>query len=140
MLVIWAKENNMRMLFDIKDADSSVNSLFLRSFNHTFFQLILTLECLFAKYNIYDTGIVCSFFPTVVYWIKRQQPSILTGLTWRNSFFSYSDIEETLPRFTGIRMLLARFIDVVYTWCVFTWLPHFLGVDMLLMERRDISP
>jgi hypothetical protein len=48
------------------------------SFQHSF-QLVLTLEYLFSKYNIYDTGIVCSFFPTVVYWIKRQQPQILTG-------------------------------------------------------------
>lgn len=63
-LVKWAKENNMRLLFDIKDADSS---------------LVLTLENLFQKYQLYDTGIVCSFFPTVVYWIKRQQPRILTG-------------------------------------------------------------
>jgi len=123
-LVQWAKEHNMRMLFDVKDADSS---------------LVLTLEYLFSKYNIYDTGIVCSFFPTVVYWIKRQQPQILTGLTWRRWFFSYSDLDATIPRFSGARLLLAKFIDVVYLWSVLTWLPGFLGVDMVLTERRDIS-
>ncbi|KAI6183303.1 Glycerophosphodiester phosphodiesterase 1 [Aphelenchoides bicaudatus] len=123
-LVKWAKKNGMRMLFDVKDADSS---------------LVLTLEHLFEKYQIYDSGIVCSFFPTVVYWIKRQQPQVLTGLTWRRWFFSYSDLEAEVPRFRGARLLVAKLVDVLYLWSVFTWLPGFLGVDMLLTERRDIS-
>jgi len=123
-LVKWAKDNKMRMLFDVKDADSS---------------LVLTLEHLFEKYQIYDTGIVCSFFPTVVYWIKRQQPQILTGLTWRRWFFSHSDLDATIPRFRDARFLFAKFVDVVYLWSLLTWLPSFLGVDMMLTERRDIS-
>jgi len=123
-LVQWGKANNMRMLFDVKDADAS---------------LVLTLEYLFNKYNIYDTGIVCSFFPTVVYWIKRQQPQILTGITWRRWFFAYSDLEATIPRFKGTRLLFAKFVDVIYMWSVQTWLPGFLGVDMMLTEREDIS-
>jgi len=123
-LVQWAKQNNMRMLFDVKDADSS---------------LVLTLEHLFEKYDIYSSGIVCSFFPTVVYWIKRQQSRILTGLTWRRWFFSYSDLDATIPRFTGARLSFAKLIDVLYHWSVLTWLPGFLGVDMMLTERRDIS-
>jgi len=123
-LVKWAKENNMRMLFDVKDADPS---------------LVLTLEHLFEKYQLYDTSIVCSFWPTVVYWVKRQQPRILTGLTWRRWFFSYSDLDATVPRFRNARLMFAKFFDVIYVWSLLTWLPGFLGVDMMLTERRDIS-
>jgi hypothetical protein len=48
-------------------------------------------------------------------------------------------LDATIPRFSGARLLLAKFIDVVYLWSVLTWLPGFLGVDMMLTERRDIS-
>jgi len=123
-LVHWAKENKMLMLFDVKDADQS---------------LVVTLAQLFKQYDIYQSGIVCSFFPTVVYALKSQQPNILTGLTWRRWFFSYVDIEATIPRFTGARHLLATLLDTIYHWCVVTWLPSFLGVDMVLTERREIS-
>jgi len=123
-LVEWAKKNNMQMLFDLKDADRS---------------LVLTLEHLFEKYDIYNSAIVCSFFPTVVYWVKRHQPRILTGLTWRRWFFSYSDLDATVPRFNGSRLLFAKLVDVAYLWSLLSWLPSFLGVDMMLTERRDIS-
>lgn len=123
-LVQWGKKHNMRMLFDIKDADSS---------------LVLTLEYLFEKYDIYDTGIVCSFFPSVVYWIKRQKPRILTGLTWRRWFFSYSDLDASVPRFGGLRLLFAKIVDVLYLYSLHTWLPGFLACDMLLTERQEIS-
>ncbi|KAI6181611.1 Glycerophosphodiester phosphodiesterase 1 [Aphelenchoides besseyi] len=123
-LVQWAKKHEMRMLFDVKDADKS---------------LVLTLEHLFEKYDIYERGIVCSFFPTVVYWLKRHQPKILTGLTWRRWFFSYADLDATVPRFKGARLLLATAIDVLYHLSVQSWLPSFLAVDMILTERRDIS-
>lgn len=123
-LVQWAKKHEMRMLFDVKDVDRS---------------LVLTLEHLFEKYEIYESGIVCSFFPTVLYSLKRHEPRILTGLTWRRWFFSYADLEATKPRFSGARLLLATGMDVLYHLSVQSWLPSFLAVDMMLTERREIS-
>jgi len=35
--------------------------------------------------------------------------------------------------------MLAKLLDVIYLCSLLTWLPGFLGVDMLLTERRDIS-
>lgn len=75
------------------------------------------------------------------------------GLTWRRWFFSYSDLDATVPRFSGARLLFAKLMDVVYLYSLLTWLPGFLGVDMMLtglslinpsdyftfLERRDIS-
>lgn len=71
--------------------------------------------------------------------LKRRQPRILTGLTWRRWFFSCADLDATQPRFSGPRQLLAEWLDVLYVWSVYSWLPGFLGVDMVLTERRDIS-
>ncbi|KAH7724323.1 Protein T12B3.3 [Aphelenchoides avenae] len=123
-LVEWAKASKMKMLFDVKDADRS---------------LVLKLEELFAEHDIYDWGIVCSFFPSVIYRIKRHNPRILTGLTWRRWFASFKDLEAKTPRYNGMSHYLAVLIDVVYVFCVKTWLPDFLGADMVLTERSEIS-
>lgn len=64
-LVEWAKANNMKLLFDIKDADES----FLQE-----------LVRLFQKHDLYDNSIVCSFFPKIVYRVKKLNHRILTGL------------------------------------------------------------
>jgi len=37
------------------------------------------IALLFERYNLYNKAIVCSFFPTVVYRIKKENPNILTG-------------------------------------------------------------
>jgi len=31
-------------------------------------------------------------------------------------------------------------LDVIWIWCIKLWIPEFLGVDMVLTERREISP
>jgi len=123
-VIKWAKENNMKMLFDVKDSDTI---------------LVEQLNKLFDLYEIHDIGIVCSFFPIVVYRIKKLCPTILTGLTWRRWFYSYTDLEGKIPRFSGPAHYLAVLLDVLNVWSIKTWLPSFLGVDMVLTERSEIS-
>lgn len=123
-IVHWSKENNMKMLFDVKDSDAI---------------LVEQLNSLFDKYDLYETGIVCSFFPIVVYRIKKLCPRILTGITWRRWCYSFADLASTVPRFKGIAHYLAILIDILNVWSIKSWLPSFLGVDMILTERADIS-
>ena len=123
-IVKWSKENNMKMLFDVKDSDAI---------------LVEQLNTLFDKYDLYETGIVCSFFPIVVYRIKKLCPRILTGITWRRWCYSFADLASTVPRFKGIAHYLAILIDILNVWSIKSWLPSFLGVDMILTERADIS-
>jgi glycerophosphoryl diester phosphodiesterase len=123
-IVKWSKENNMKMLFDVKDSDAI---------------LVEQLNTLFDKYDLYETGIVCSFFPIVVYRIKKLCPKILTGITWRRWCYSFADLAGIVPRFKGPAHYLAMIIDVLNVWSIKTWLPSFLGVDMVLTERADIS-
>lgn len=123
-MVQWAKENNMKMLFDVKDSDAI---------------LVEQLNKLFDQYDLYHNGIVCSFFPIVVYRIKKLCPRILTGLTWRRWFYSFADLASTVPRFSGPAHYLAVVLDVLNVWSIKTWLPSFLGADMVLTERADIS-
>ncbi|KAE9553041.1 hypothetical protein FO519_003760 [Halicephalobus sp. NKZ332] len=123
-VVKWAKENNMKMLFDVKDSDAI---------------LVEQLNKLFDRYELHNIGIVCSFFPIVVHRIKKLCPNILTGLTWRRWFYSYSDLEGKIPRFSGPAHYLAALLDVLNVWSIKSWLPSFLGVDMILTERSEIS-
>lgn len=123
-LVEWAKSNNMKMLFDIKDADGC---------------FLLKLVKLFEEHNLYDNSIVCSFFPKIVHKVKRLNPRILTGLTWRRWFITYKDHEGHEPRFTGYKHYMALIMDTLNVWSIKSWLPSFLGVDMVLTERSEIS-
>jgi len=124
-MVQWAKREGQKMLFDVKDADSC---------------LVSKLEELFEEHDLYDVGIVCSFFPTVVYRIKHHNPRILTGITWRRWFFSYQDIQCRSRRYTSMPLhWLAVGLDILYVWSIKSWLPAFLGVDLVLTERNEIS-
>jgi len=123
-LVRWARSNNMKMLFDVKDSDAVLAD---------------SLAALFQELDLYDSSIVCSFFPSVIYRIKRTDPMILTGLTWRRWFISFADLNAQQQRFSGLKHYLALVVDVLHYWGIHTWEPAFLGADMILTERQEIS-
>ncbi|CAI2350982.1 unnamed protein product [Caenorhabditis sp. 36 PRJEB53466] len=112
-VVRWAVENNTRMLFDVKDSDN---------------ELVDQIATLFS-----------SFFPWVVYRIKKGDQKILTGLTWRLKFWSYHDIENIRPRYSGPKQWLFEAIDVLHVWLLKTVTPWYLGADLLLTNNLDIS-
>uniref|UniRef100_A0A0N5B8J1 GP-PDE domain-containing protein n=1 Tax=Strongyloides papillosus TaxID=174720 RepID=A0A0N5B8J1_STREA len=123
-VVKFAKEKKLKMLFDIKDTDD---------------ELIDQLLKLFKSENLYNNTIVCSFFPQVVYKIKKADPRILIGYTWRRYFYSYQDIQNLKPRFGFPLHYLALLVDFLNVLSIQTFLPSFLGADMLLTERSEIS-
>ncbi|CAI5449000.1 unnamed protein product [Caenorhabditis angaria] len=123
-VVKWAVDNQMRMLFDVKDSDT---------------ELVEQISELFVKYDLYDKAIVCSFFPWVVYLIKRGNQKILTGLTWRLKFWSFHDIENVQPRYSGLKQILFVGIDLLNVWLLKRFTPWYLGADLLLTNNLDIS-
>ncbi|PIO60503.1 hypothetical protein TELCIR_17999 [Teladorsagia circumcincta] len=114
----------MKMLFDVKDSDP---------------ELVYIIGDLFEKYNLYDKAIVCSFYPWVVYLIKQGNQKILSGLTWRSKFFSYKDIENTLPRYSGLVHYIFVLFDIIHVFLLKLITPWFLGADLLLTNNLDIS-
>ncbi|ETN71477.1 hypothetical protein RB195_011848 [Necator americanus] len=123
-VVKWAVENKMKMLFDVKDSDP---------------ELVKIIGNLFEKYHLYDKAIVCSFYPWVVYLVKQGNQKILSGLTWRRKFFSYQDIENTRPRYSGVKHYLFVLIDIIHVFLLKVATPWFLGADLLLTNNLDIS-
>ncbi|GMR62406.1 hypothetical protein PMAYCL1PPCAC_32601, partial [Pristionchus mayeri] len=124
-VVQFSVKNNIRMLFDVKDYSDEMVGIIVK---------------LFADYNLYNRAIVCSFYPWVIYKVKRASPGILTGLTWRQHFFAFSDLDAQVPRYFGLSHHAATFVDAVYLFMLKTWLPTFLGADMLLTNEKDICP
>lgn len=124
-LVKWAKSRGMKMIFDVKDTDK---------------ELAEQIQKLFEDHDLFDSAIVCSFFPSIVYRIKRHNKHIMTGLTWRRWFVSYIDLDWKNPRNKSpIWHHLAMVLDVLWMLSIKLWLPLFLGVDMVLTERGEIS-
>ncbi|CAJ0948146.1 unnamed protein product, partial [Mesorhabditis belari] len=124
-LVSWSAKNKMKMLFDVKDYDPELTQIIVE---------------LFSKYDLYQNSIVCSFFPWVVYRVKRADSRILTGLTWRNKFFSYKDEEMLNRRFDSFpKHYTALLLDYIYQLSIKTFLPSFLGVELLLTNNHEIS-
>ncbi|CAI4220626.1 unnamed protein product, partial [Auanema sp. JU1783] len=112
------------MLFDVKDSDDA---------------LVKIISELFERYSLFDKAIVCSFYPIVVYRIKRLNPRIVTGLTWRRKFFSYHDLENKRPRYQRSKQKAFELFDLIYVSALETITPWFLGVDLLLTNNKDIS-
>ncbi|KAI1694761.1 glycerophosphoryl diester phosphodiesterase family domain-containing protein [Ditylenchus destructor] len=123
-MVVWAKRNEMKMIIDVKDPDELMR---------------YAIEDLFKKHDLFDLCIVCSFYPQIVYRMKRNNPRILTGITWNRWAFSYTDVAYMTPRYKSVvRQTIAEFVDTINVFCLRTWLPSFLAVDMVLTERGEI--
>ncbi|VDL83489.1 unnamed protein product [Nippostrongylus brasiliensis] len=164
-VVKWAVDNDMKMLFDVKDSDPKHTRSVLcegniagavkvcktlktnskedeerkEEENSGWEQLVRIIGDLFERYKLYDKAIVCSFYPWVVYLIKQGNQKILSGLTWRRKFFSYKDIENTCPRYTGLKHHLFVLIDIIHVFLLRLVTPWFLGADLLLTNNLDIS-
>uniref|UniRef100_A0A914ZTM6 GP-PDE domain-containing protein n=1 Tax=Parascaris univalens TaxID=6257 RepID=A0A914ZTM6_PARUN len=122
--VSFCRNSEIKMLFDIKDGSH---------------EMIHQVVNAISRDNLYDDVIVSSFFPWIPYAIKKADPKILTGITWRPYFFSYSDIENEKPRFNGLKHYAAITLDWLNVKLLHTVLPQFLGVEMILTQEGDID-
>uniref|UniRef100_F1LAE4 Glycerophosphodiester phosphodiesterase 1 n=1 Tax=Ascaris suum TaxID=6253 RepID=F1LAE4_ASCSU len=122
--VSFCRNSKIKMLFDIKDGSHEMISQVVNAISHN---------------NLYEEVIVSSFFPWIPYAVKKADPKILTGITWRPYFFSYSDIENKKPRFNGLKHYAAIALDWLNVKLLHTVLPQFLGVEMILTQEGDID-
>uniref|UniRef100_A0A915Q110 GP-PDE domain-containing protein n=1 Tax=Setaria digitata TaxID=48799 RepID=A0A915Q110_9BILA len=122
--VKYCRDNKLKMLFDVKDSSP---------------EMVSQIVSIISSNNLYGDVIVSSFFPWVPYAVKKIDPNILTGVTWRPYFATYKDLECCIPRFSGMKHLLALFLDYVNMKLLDSFLPQFLGVEMLLVYEKEIS-
>ncbi|CAD6198549.1 unnamed protein product [Caenorhabditis auriculariae] len=123
--VEWCVQNDMMMLWDIKDVTDNMTSTFSK---------------LIQINNLYGKVIVSGFNPIDIYKVKSRDPNILTGFTYRSSELSTVDEDGVKPRFQGILHVIALMVDNVLTALVKSFaMPTFLGADMLLFHCNDVS-
>jgi len=124
--VEYCMEKKLKIFFDVKAPDH---------------RAVATLTNLYKKNPwLYENAAVCSFYPWLVYQIKRADNKIITAHTWRRWVVSYVDIESTIPRRTNFfQYYLSLAADIFNVWSIHSWLPGFTGADLVLTNRLDIS-
>ncbi|KAJ6657569.1 hypothetical protein lerEdw1_002284 [Lerista edwardsae] len=122
--VLESMHNNLIIYFDVKGhAD----------------QAVAALRLLYLEYpRLYNTSVVCSFLPDVVYKMRKADRNIITALTHRP--WSFSHLGDGTPRYKSAwRHYLAEVVDVVMDWAMHNFLWHLCGTSVFLMQKNFIS-
>ncbi|XP_077172683.1 glycerophosphodiester phosphodiesterase 1 [Paroedura picta] len=102
-------------------------------------QAVAALKHLYLEYpRLYNTSIVCSFMPDVVYKMRQADRNIVTALTHRP--WSFSHWGDGRPRFSSFwRHHLSLALDVIMDWSMHNFLWHFCGVSAFLVQKNFVS-
>jgi len=100
----------------------------------------------FQKYpDLKNRAIVTTFFPNLVYWIRRQNPNIVCAMAFRPYFFSHKSY--SYPKGTGDRRacniamhLYYAGVNSVLTWCMYNISYYVIGLSVVLLHKDCISP
>ncbi|MBN3319169.1 GDE1 phosphodiesterase, partial [Atractosteus spatula] len=103
-------------------------------------QAAAALKEIYKEYPVlYNTSIVCSFEPKVIYKMRQADPEVLTALTHRP--WSLSRWGDGAPRFSSPwKHHWFQLLDVLLDWSHHQLLWHLCGVSAFLMQKNFISP
>uniref|UniRef100_A0A673J035 Glycerophosphodiester phosphodiesterase 1-like n=1 Tax=Sinocyclocheilus rhinocerous TaxID=307959 RepID=A0A673J035_9TELE len=103
-------------------------------------QVAAALKELFQKYPVlYNTSIVCSFEPKVIYRMRQADPNVVTSLTHRP--WSLSRFGDGTPRFSSAwKHHWMQVLDVLLDWAHHHLLWNLCGVSAFLVQKNFISP
>ncbi|XP_065115715.1 glycerophosphodiester phosphodiesterase 1 [Paramisgurnus dabryanus] len=97
------------------------------------------LKKLFQKYPVlYNTSIVCSFEPKVIYRMRQADADVVTALTHRP--WSLSRLGDWTPRYSSVwKHHWMQVLDVILDWAHHHLLWNLCGVSAFLMQKNFIS-
>ncbi|XP_051550856.1 glycerophosphodiester phosphodiesterase 1-like [Myxocyprinus asiaticus] len=97
------------------------------------------LKELFRKYPVlYNTSIVCSFEPKVIYRMRQADPDVVTALTHRP--WSLSRFVDGKPKFSSAwKHHWMQVLDVLLDWAHHHLLWNLCGVSAFLVQKNIIS-
>ncbi|CAL8355857.1 unnamed protein product [Boreogadus saida] len=98
------------------------------------------LRDLYRKHPVlYNTSIVCSFEPKVIYRMRQSDPDVVTALTHRP--WSLSLYGDGVPRFTSPwKHKWMTLVDVLLDWAHHHFLWKLCGVSAFLVQKDFVSP
>ncbi|XP_058237440.1 glycerophosphodiester phosphodiesterase 1 isoform X2 [Hemibagrus wyckioides] len=97
------------------------------------------LKRLYVKHPmLYNSSVVCSFEPKVIYRMRQADPDVVTALTHRP--WSLSHFGDGLPRFSSAwKQHWMQVLDVLLDWAHHHLLWKLCGVSAFLLQKNHIS-
>ncbi|XP_076459181.1 glycerophosphodiester phosphodiesterase 1-like [Babylonia areolata] len=93
---------------------------------------------LFRKYpDLYDCAVVCSFYPTIIYCMRRKNPRVVTALTYRKNSLS-CEVDCVTPRFVGFQQYLYMCVDFINWWITYAWTWRLCGNSFFLINKESL--
>jgi len=93
---------------------------------------------LYARFpRLYQTAMVCSFDPRVLYLLRRRNPGIVTAMIWRPWVKSYN-IDGT-PTGTPVYTTLCAIYDIFHGFILHGFLWYYLGFSIMSTNKNDLS-
>ncbi|XP_071050954.1 glycerophosphodiester phosphodiesterase 1 isoform X2 [Onthophagus taurus] len=123
-------ENNQKMFIDIKDNNPHIVDVILSAYE----------RCPI----LYEKAITTSFFPNIIYMIRKRNPKIVCSLAWRPHSFTSASYSYTQG--LGERMHSSFHMHIIY--CLLDWLHetlfmtvthYILGLSFVLLHKDAIS-
>ncbi|XP_050296888.1 glycerophosphodiester phosphodiesterase 1 [Anthonomus grandis grandis] len=129
--VIKLLRNGQKMIIDIKD-------------NST--KMVPVILDLFVRYpNLYSNAFVTSFFPNIIYLVRRTDPKIVCSLGYRPHMFASQSFKYPVGqgpnRATQFwKTQFFAFCDILHTWAISRITYYVLGIPVILLQKDCISP
>ncbi|NXX77993.1 GDE1 phosphodiesterase, partial [Urocolius indicus] len=103
-------------------------------------QAVDALKQLYQEFpSLYDSSVVCSFTPDVVYKMRQADKDVVTALTHRPWLLSYSG--DGTPRFSAFwKHYLYVMVDAILDWSLHSFLWRLCGVSGFLIQKDFVSP
>ncbi|XP_064582392.1 glycerophosphodiester phosphodiesterase 1 isoform X2 [Zonotrichia leucophrys gambelii] len=122
--VVESMHHNLTIYFDVKGHAN---------------QAVEALKQLYQEFpQLYDSSIVCSFIPEVVYKMRQADRNVVTALTHRP--WQLSHLGNGTPRFSSSwKHFLYMVMDVILDWSLHSFLWRLCGVSAFLIQKNFVS-
>ncbi|XP_075021215.1 glycerophosphodiester phosphodiesterase 1 isoform X1 [Calonectris borealis] len=122
--VVESLHHNLTIYFDVKGHAN---------------QAVGALKQLYLEFpRLYNSSIVCSFMPDVVYKMRQADTNVVTALTHRPWHLSH--FGDGTPRFNSSwKHYLYMMMDVILDWSLHSFLWRLCGVSAFLIQKNFVS-
>ncbi|KFU93843.1 Glycerophosphodiester phosphodiesterase 1, partial [Chaetura pelagica] len=122
--VVESMHHNLIIYFDVKGHAN---------------QAVDALKKLYMEFpRLYNSSIVCSFMPDVVYKMRKADRNVVTALTHRP--WNLSHLGDGTPRFSSLwKHYWYMMMDVIIDWSLHTFLWRLCGVSAFLTHKNFVS-
>ncbi|XP_040829222.1 glycerophosphodiester phosphodiesterase 1 isoform X4 [Ochotona curzoniae] len=118
-------KNNLTIFFDVKGHATMATD---------------ALKKMYMEFpQLYNSSVVCSFLPEVIYKMRQTDQNVITALTHRP--WSLSHTGDGKPRHTSFwKQTTFVILDILLDWSMHNILWYLCGISAFLMQKDFVSP